>query len=64
MTWGNEEQIAIARDLAQNDESCHKVLGNGSLEDIVARGGIKPGLDSTEFWETFSLKPSEFLKIE
>lgn len=64
LAWGNEEQIAIARDLAQNDEACHEKLGDGSLEDIVDTGGVKPRLDSSEFWETFNLKPSMFLKIE
>jgi hypothetical protein len=64
LTWGNQDQIAIARDLAQNDDACLKALGEGSLEDIVARGGVKPRLDSSEFWKTFNLEPSEFLVIE
>lgn len=64
LVWGNDEQIAFARDLAANDAACHDALGDGSLEDIVERGGVKPRLDSTEFWETFGLEPTEFLKIE
>ncbi|CEP16487.1 hypothetical protein [Parasitella parasitica] len=64
LAWGSKDQIASARDLAANDATCRKALGDGSLEDIVERGGVEPRLDSTEFWETFGLKPSEFLKIE
>ncbi|OBZ88499.1 hypothetical protein A0J61_03449 [Choanephora cucurbitarum] len=64
LVWGNEEQISMARDLAANDDVCRKELGNGSLEDIVARGGVKPRLDSTEFWQTFGIKANEFLDIQ
>lgn len=64
LTWGSQVQIEIARDLAKNDEKCHQALGDGSLEDIVERGGVKPRLDSTEFWETFGLEPKEFLEIQ
>ncbi|KAI9485172.1 MAG: hypothetical protein EXX96DRAFT_493314 [Benjaminiella poitrasii] len=64
LTWGSKDQIEVARDLAVNDESCRKALGEGSLEDIVKRGGVTPRLNSTEFWETFGLEPTMFLKIE
>lgn len=64
MTWGSDQQIAFARDLAANDTVCHDALGGGSLEEIVERGGVRPRLDSTEFWETFQLEPLEYLKIE
>ncbi|KAI7902072.1 uncharacterized protein BX663DRAFT_436093 [Cokeromyces recurvatus] len=64
LTWGSIEQIKIARDLAMNDKDCHEALGNGSLEDIIENNKIHPRLDSTEFWETFGLKPTEFLSIE
>jgi hypothetical protein len=64
LTWGNKEQIEIARSLAKNDAECQKALGQGSLEEIVERGGVKPRLESTEFWKTFGLKPTELLKIE
>ena len=64
LTWGNKEQIDIARDLAENDDACRKALGGGSLEDIVDRGGVKPRLDATEFWDTFKLKPTQYLQIK
>ncbi|KAI8069077.1 uncharacterized protein B0P05DRAFT_573542 [Gilbertella persicaria] len=64
LVWGSEEQIAIARDLAAHDETCHQALGSGSLEEIVARGGVKPRLDSSEFWETFGLNATKYLTIE
>ncbi|KAG2230689.1 hypothetical protein BDF21DRAFT_355627 [Thamnidium elegans] len=64
LKWGSKEQIEIARDLAQNDKECHQALGEGTLEDIIRCGGVKPRLDSTEFWETFQLQPTEYLKIE
>ncbi|CEG68381.1 hypothetical protein RMATCC62417_04652 [Rhizopus microsporus] len=63
LAWGSEEQIKIARDLAIHDDQCRQVLGDGSLEEVVARGGVKPRLDSTEFWETFHLEPTEFLNV-
>lgn len=64
LTWGSPEQINIARSLAEEDPVCREALGNGSLEEIVERGGVKPRLDSTEFWETFNLKPTEYLDIK
>ena len=63
LAWGSEEQIQIARDLAIHDDQCRQALGDGSLEEVVARGEVKPRLDSTEFWETFHLKPTEFLSV-
>jgi hypothetical protein len=64
LAWGNENQIEIARNLAKNDETCKKALGEGSLEEFVERGGVNPRLNSTEFWETFNLKSTEYLQIE
>lgn len=64
LTWGNEDQIKIAQSLAENDETCKKALGDGTLEEIVEHGGVKPRLDSSEFWETFDLEPKEYLQIE
>ncbi|KAI8969161.1 hypothetical protein BDF20DRAFT_893500 [Mycotypha africana] len=64
LVWGTEEQIKMARYLAENDETCQKALGDSSLEEIVERGGVQPRLDSTEFWNTFSIKAVEYLKIE
>ncbi|KAI8980451.1 hypothetical protein BDB01DRAFT_229526 [Pilobolus umbonatus] len=63
LVWGTEEQVRIARDLAVNDPECHAVLGDHSLETI-AKGQIVPRLDSTDFWDTFHLSPSHYLKIE
>lgn len=64
LTWGSKEQIDIARDLADNDAICRQALGEGTLEEVVERGGVEPRLDSTEFWKTHNLEPTEFLKIE
>ncbi|KAI9494589.1 hypothetical protein BDB00DRAFT_295560 [Zychaea mexicana] len=63
LAWGSEEQIEMARDLAKNDDACRQALGSGSLEEIVARGGVRPRLDSRDFWNTFQLEPTEFLHI-
>ncbi|KAI9266698.1 hypothetical protein BDA99DRAFT_506451 [Phascolomyces articulosus] len=63
LAWASDEQIGIARDLAEEDNICRQALGDGSLEDIVARGGVRPRLDSRDFWDTFQLEPSEFLQI-
>jgi hypothetical protein len=64
LTWASQDQIKTMRDLAQNDDQCREALGDGTLEDIVERGGVKPRLDSSEFWKTFHLTPNEFLHIE
>ncbi|KAI7865156.1 hypothetical protein BDF14DRAFT_1730850 [Spinellus fusiger] len=64
LQWGSEAQIEMARKLAIDDHACHKALGDGSLEEIVARGGVMPRLDPKEFWDTFKLQPTEFLTIE
>lgn len=63
LAWGSPEQIEMARRLAQEDEECHRVLGNDTLEEIVARGGVVPRLDSREFWDTFGLQPTQFLEL-
>ncbi|KAI9258551.1 hypothetical protein BY458DRAFT_517893 [Sporodiniella umbellata] len=61
LTWGNPEQIKLARQLAKELEP---QLGHGSLEDIVARRDLQPRLDSHEFWQTFNIHPSKFLQIK
>ncbi|KAI7851589.1 hypothetical protein BDC45DRAFT_445264 [Circinella umbellata] len=63
LAWGSEEQIKTARDLVNNDSVCRQTLGDGSLEDIVARGGVMSRLDSRDFWNTFQLHPNEFLQV-
>lgn len=63
LTWGSEEQIAIARRLAQEDGTCREALGEGTLEAIVKRGGVQPRLNSDDFWETFAIHATEFLHI-
>lgn len=63
LAWGSKEQIELARNLVENDEECRQALGSGSLEEIVARGGVAPRLDSREFWDTFNLQPTEYLEI-
>ncbi|KAI9029763.1 hypothetical protein CLU79DRAFT_787095 [Phycomyces nitens] len=64
LAWGSPEQIAMARSLAKNDDVCRNALGPGTLEEIVARGGVMPRLDSNEFWDTFGISPTEYLTIE
>ena len=63
LAWGSEEQIKAARDLAKSDDVCRRTLGDGSLEDIVARDAVMPRLDSHAFWNTFQLSPNEFLNV-
>ncbi|KAI8390845.1 uncharacterized protein BYT42DRAFT_554524 [Radiomyces spectabilis] len=64
LAWGSDEQIALARDLARNDAQCREALGEGTLEEVVQRGGVRPRLDSREFWETFKLTATQFLDIK
>jgi hypothetical protein len=64
LVWGAKEQIDTIEDLRQNDPECREAIGDkGTLEDIVRKGGVKPRLNSDEFWSTFHLKPQEFLEI-
>ena len=64
LAYASEEQLGIARSLASDDGACRQALGNVSLEEAAARGGVRPRLDSREFWDRFRLEPSEFLEID
>jgi hypothetical protein len=62
--WGSNEQVSIIEDLRHNDSECREAIGDkDTLEEIVHKGGVKPRLNSDEFWATFHLKPQEFLDI-
>ncbi|KAH8553030.1 hypothetical protein BGW37DRAFT_488096 [Umbelopsis sp. PMI_123] len=62
--WGSKEQVSIIEDLRHNDFECREAIGDkDTLEEIVHKGGVKPRLNSDEFWATFHLKPQEFLDI-
>ncbi|CAO3694210.1 unnamed protein product [Umbelopsis ramanniana] len=64
LVWGAKEQIDTIEDLRHNDPECREAIGDkGTLEDIVRKGGVKPRLNSDEFWSTFHIKPQEFLEI-
>ncbi|KAI8139179.1 hypothetical protein BJV82DRAFT_646193 [Fennellomyces sp. T-0311] len=63
LAWASDEQLATARELAANDAMCRQALGEGSLEEVVERGGVRPRLDSRDFWDTFRLEPTEFLQV-
>lgn len=64
LVWGSQEQLDIIDELRKNDPECGKAIGShGTLEDIVEKGGVKPRLDSDEFWDTFGLEPKVFLEV-
>ncbi|CAO3624931.1 unnamed protein product [Cunninghamella echinulata] len=65
--WGSEEQITTIRHLLTQDPDVRQLWNkNQTLEELIENGDddVKPRLDSKEFWETFDLKPKEFLLIE
>ncbi|ORY95484.1 hypothetical protein BCR43DRAFT_493071 [Syncephalastrum racemosum] len=64
LTWASSDQLILARRLAHEDEACRTALHNATLEEAVARGNVQPASDSREFWDTFGLEPTKFLKVE
>jgi hypothetical protein len=64
LVWGSKEQLDAINELRKTDPECEKVIGShGTLERIVEKGGVKPRLDSDDFWNTFGLEPKVFLEI-
>lgn len=60
LAWGSQEQVETTQNLIPS------VLGNKTIYNLVDPNNgviIHPRLDSTEFWDTFGLKPTQFLQV-
>lgn len=64
LAWGSQEQVETTQKLIPS------VLGTSNntttIYDLVDPNNgviIHPRLDSTEFWDTFGLKPTQFLQV-
>ncbi|CDH54486.1 hypothetical protein RO3G_02053 [Lichtheimia corymbifera JMRC:FSU:9682] len=61
LAWGSQEQVETTQKLIPS------VLGNTTtIYNLVDPNNgviIHPRLDSTEFWDTFGLKPTQFLQV-
>ncbi|KAI8335851.1 hypothetical protein BC941DRAFT_514685 [Chlamydoabsidia padenii] len=63
--WASPEQLEMVQHLMDHDLDVQKKWGtNQTLDSLVELGGVKPRLDSNEFWHVFDLKPKEFLIVE
>ncbi|KAI8337411.1 hypothetical protein BC941DRAFT_396177 [Chlamydoabsidia padenii] len=63
--WASRDQIDGLQCLLDHDDDVQNKWGRGQTVDgLIEKGGLKPRLDSDEFWQSFSLVPREFLSIE
>lgn len=63
--WASPDQLVTVQHLLDHDLDVQKKWGTGqTLHGLIEKGGVKPRLDSGDFWQNFGLKPSEFLTVE
>ncbi|RUP49225.1 hypothetical protein BC936DRAFT_143044 [Jimgerdemannia flammicorona] len=63
LMWGSPEQRTEIEKLRREDDDCRVALGEGTLEEVVQRGGIRRRIDPDEFWETIEIRPEMYFEL-
>lgn len=65
LAWASDDQIRTLQYLLDYDQDIQKKWGcHQTLDKLVRKEGLKPRLDSADFWDSFGVVPTKFLAIE